>query len=163
MTPEDSLLAISEIGIGLAGFSGLVAAFVQHSGQEWRLEQKARIVLLIILSFGLMISSLIPFALSGINDSPALVWGTPMVAFSLLCLSLLVVWIRTSRKYGFRLYFPFISLPIMSVASTLQVIGILSGIGLIFPYSPTLFVFCLLSVLIFGANIFLALLYSIWG
>ena len=32
MAPEESLASIAEIGIGLAGFSGLVAAFVQHSG-----------------------------------------------------------------------------------------------------------------------------------
>jgi hypothetical protein len=75
MTPEDSLLAIAEVGIGLAGFSGLVAAFVQHSGQSWRPDQKARIVLLIVLSFGVIVSALTPYALSGVTTAPSLVWA----------------------------------------------------------------------------------------
>jgi len=162
MTPEDALPVIAEIGIGLAGFSGLVAAFVQQSGQTWRLEQKARIVLLIILSFGMMIAAMMPYALTGASESPALVWGVPMVAFSLLCIGLLGYWIRASRRHGFTLLFPAISIPIMGVATALQVLSLLSGFGLIFPYSPTLFVLGLLSVLAFGANIFLALLHSVW-
>lgn len=162
MTPEDSLLGIAEIGIGLAGFSGLVAAFVQQSGQPWRLEQRTRIVLLIILSFGMMIAALLPYALTGVSDRPALIWGLPMIAFSALCLGLLGYWIRVSRKHGFELLFPAVSIPIMSVAAGLQILALLSGIGLIIPYSPTLFVLGLLSVLAFGANIFLALLHSVW-
>lgn len=163
MTPEDSLIAIAEIGIGLAGFSGLVAAFVQQSGHEWRMEQKARIVLLIVLSFGIMISALMPFALSGTSNSPALIWGAPMIAFSLLCISLLFYWIRVSRKHDFRILFPWISIPVMVVAALLQVICLFSGIGVIFPYSASLFTLGLLCVLAFGANIFVALLESIWG
>lgn len=163
MTPQDSLLPIAEIGIGLAGFSGLVAAFVQHSGQAWRLEQKARIILLIILSFGLMVAALMPYALSGLSSSPALIWGVPMIAFSLLCFSLLYYWIRISRKHRFRLHYPMVSIPVMVFAASLQIMCLLSGFGLIFPYSTTLFVLGLLSVLTFGANIFLALLQSIWG
>ena len=162
MTPQDALFAIAEVGIGLAGFSGLVAAFVQHSGQTWRREQKTRIVLLIVLSFGMIVSALAPYALSGVSGSPALVWGAPMVALSVLCIGLLLYWIRVSRKYAFKLLFPLFSIPILSVATVLQVMGFLSGIGWIFPYSPALFVLGLLSVLVFGANIFLALLYSIW-
>jgi hypothetical protein len=162
MTPQDSLFAIAEIGIGLAGFSGLVAAFVQHSGQTWRLDQKTRIVLLIMLSFGMIVCALIPYALSGVTNSPDLIWGLPMIAFSILCISLLGYWIRVSRKHGFRLLFPFISVPVLTIAAALQVLAFLSGIGVVYPYSPALFVFGLLSVLVFGANIFLALLYSIW-
>jgi len=162
MTPEDSLFSIAEIGIGLAGFSGLVAAFVQHPGQSWRKDQKTRIVLLIALSFGMIVSALAPYALSGISTSPALVWGAPMLAFSILCLGLLVYWTVLSRKHGFTLLFPLLSIPILSGATALQVLSFASGLGWIFPYSPTIFVFGLLSVLVFGANVFLALLHSIW-
>ena len=162
MTPHDALFSIAEIGIGLAGFSGLVAAFIQPTGHTWRPEQKARIVLLIILSFGLVICSLAPYALAGIGDSPALVWGPPMLVFSTLCIGLIVFWMKASRRFGFRLRFPLFSIPVIIVASALQVAAFLSGLGLIIPYSQTLFVFGLLSVLVFGANLFLALLYSVW-
>jgi len=162
MAPEDSLFSIAEISIGLAGFSGLVAAFVQHEGQTWRADQKARIVLLIVLSFGVIACALAPYALSGISTSPRLVWGAPMIAFSTLCIGLLIHWIRLSRRHGFRLQFPFLSITILTAATAIQVVSFFSGLGWILPYSPAVFVLGFLTVLVFGANMFLALLYSIW-
>jgi hypothetical protein len=162
MTPEDSLFSIAEIGIGLAGFSGLVAAFVQHPGQSWRADQKARIVLLVALSFGMIVAALAPYALSGISDSPALIWGAPMIAFSSLCMALLGQWVVVARKRGFKLQFPLISIPTIAGAAAIQVLAFLSGWGWIVPYSSTVFVLGLLSILVFGAIVFLALLDSIW-
>lgn len=162
MAPEDSLFSIAEISIGLAGFSGLVAAFVQQSEHAWRVDQKARIVLLIVLSFGVIVTALAPYALSGISDSPALVWGLPLVAFSTLCVGLLFYWMKLSRRHDIKLLFPLTSIPILGVAVTIQVVAFFSGLGLVFPYSPTVLVLGFLSVLIFGANMFLALLHSIW-
>lgn len=163
MAPEDTLFAIAEIGIGLAGFSGMVAAFVQHEGTSWRAEQKARIVLLIVLSFGMIVAALSPYALAGISDAPAVIWGLPMVGFSVLTLAQLARWIQLSLKYRFKLQFPLLSIPVLSGAVVLQVGNLLSGAGLIMPYSHTLFVFGLMSVLVFGAIVFLALLNSVWG
>jgi len=162
MTPQDALFSIAEISIGLAGFSGLVAAFVQQSGHSWRADQKTRIVLLIVLSFGVIVGALTPYALSGISEAPELIWGVPMVAFSVLCIGLLVYWVVVARKQRFALVFPFVSIPILIGATSLQVLAFLSGLGFVVPYSSTVFVFGLLSVLVFGANMFLALLYSIW-
>ena len=162
MTPQDSLFAIAEIAIGLAGFSGLVAAFVQHAGQAWRAEQKARIVFLIVMSFGVIVAALTPPALSGVSSSPALVWGVPMVAFSVFCIVLLVRWIMLARRNDLKLLFPQYSIPIMALTISLQVATFLSGIGWMLPYSSTLFVFGFLVILVFGANMFLALLQSIW-
>lgn len=162
MTPQDSLFAIAEISIGLAGFSGLVAAFVQHSGEAWRPDQKTRIVLLILLSFGMMVGALAPYALAGLSDSPALVWGAPMIGFSLLCMSLNVYWVRVARLRGFKLLFPFTSIPILTVATGLQGLVLLSGLGWVLPYSPALYVLGFLTVIVFCANMFLALLHSIW-
>jgi hypothetical protein len=162
MTPEDVLPSIAEIAIGLAGFSGLVAAFSQRPGQAWKGDQKARIVFLIILSFGMITSALLPAAMSGVSGSPALVWGVPMVAYSALTLGLLGRWVVLSRRHGYELQFPFVSIPIITAAALLQVAVLLSGLGVIVPYSSTLFVFGLLAVLVFGANMFLALLHITW-
>ena len=163
MSPQDALLSIAEISIGLAGFSGLVAAFVQPSGHSWRADQKTRIVLLIVLSFGMIVCALAPYALSGIGDSAALIWGVPMVTFSILCLGLLGYWVAVRRRRNFTLQFPWISTPIIFVAAVLQIVALLSGLGLIVPYSSTVFLFALLSVLAFGANLFMALLHSLWN
>jgi len=163
MSPEDALLSIAEIAIGLAGFSGLVAAFGQRPGHSWKGHQKTRIVFLVILSFGMIMAAILPFALSGFTDSPAVIWGVPMVAYSGLSLTLLGYWIVLVRRHSYRLQFPLISIPIMIVASLLQVLTGLCGLGLIFPYSPALFVLGLLSVLLFSANMFLALLHITWN
>jgi hypothetical protein len=160
--PEDALFSIAEISIGLAGFSGLVAAFVQQSAHSWRADQKTRIVLLIVLSFGVIVAALLPYGLSGVSDSPRLVWGVPLLAFSTLCIGLLIYWIRVSRRHSFKLLFPLVSIPVLGIATSLQVLAFLSGLGWIMPYSPTLLVLGFLAVLVFGANMFLALLYSIW-
>lgn len=162
MIPEDALLGIAEIAIGLAGFSGLVAAFGQRPGHAWKGEEKARIVFLIILSFGIIVSAILPFALSGISDSPALIWGLPMVGYSCLALTLLGNWIFLARRYEYSFQFPFISIPIMIFAGALQFMVGLSGLGLIFPQSPALFVLGLLSILLFSATMFLALLNMTW-
>jgi len=163
MTPEDALPIIAEIAIGLAGFSGLVAAFGQRPGHAWRGDQKVRIVFLVILSFGMITAALLPFALSGISNAPALVWGIPMVAYGLLALTLLGYWVVLSRRHGFRLQFPLLSIGILVVAGGLQAAMILSGLGLLMPYSPALFLLGLLSVLVFGAAMFLALLHITWS
>jgi len=162
MIPEDALVSIAEIAIGLAGFSGLVAAFGQRPGHSWRGDQKSRIFLLVILSFAMIICALYPFAMSGLSDSPALVWGVPMVSYSVVSIILLAYWIIVSRRRDYKLQFPLVSIPIILCSAALQVIVALSGFGFILPYSPALFVLGLLSILVFGAVMFLALLHITW-
>ena len=85
-----------------------------------------------------------------------------MVAFSSLTLTLLGFWVTTARRKGYGLQFPFFSIPIIFVSSVLQVMVGLSGFGLIFPYSPALFVFGMLSIMLFAGNMFLAMLHITW-
>jgi len=162
MAPEDALASIAEIAIGLAGFSGLVAAFVQSSGHSWKGDQKARIVFLVILSFAVITTSLLPSAISGLSASPALVWGIPMIACGFVTLTSLLCWVVLSRRHHYRLQFPKTSISILSISGTLQLAVLLSGFGVVLPYSPALFVFGLLSILVFCANMFLALLHMTW-
>jgi len=162
MTPEDVLPNIAEIAISLAGFGGLVAAFGQRPGQFWRGDQKTRIVLLVILSFAMIVSALYPSAMSGLSHSPALVWGVPMVSFGGLSLALLTYWIIVARRHGYKLQFPLVSIPVITAAGLLQCLLLLSGCGVLLPFSPALFVLGLLSILVFGAVMFLALLHITW-
>ena len=50
----------------------------------------------------------------------------------------------------------------MFIGSILQVLVLVSGLGIFLPYSPGLFVLGFLGILVFGANVFLALLNTIW-
>ena len=162
MNPQDILITIAEISIGLAGFSGLVAAFTHKAERGWRSDQKTRIVFLIALSFGMIVTSLLPFAISDWSTEPSHVWGIPMTLYSSLVLCLLAYWIVVSRKNGYTIQFPYASYPIMVIGAFLQVLVLLSGLGIMMPYSPGLFVLGFLGILVFGANVFLALLNTIW-
>lgn len=162
MNPQSVLITIAEISIGLAGFSGLVAAFSHRSNKGWRSDQKTRIVFLIALSFGMIVTSLLPFALTEWSTSPSIVWGIPMVLYSTFVLGLLTYWILVSRSNGYKIQYPLFSYPIMIIGSILQLLVLVSGLGLVVPYSPGIFVLGFLGVLVFGANVFLALLNTIW-
>jgi hypothetical protein len=85
-----------------------------------------------------------------------------MVLYSTLVLGLLGYWITVSRKNGYEIQFPFASYPILIVGTVLQILVLVSGLGIFIPYSSGLFVLGFLSILIFGANVFLALLNTIW-
>ncbi len=163
MAPEDALAGIAEIAIGLAGFSGLVAAFEHRAGRTWRGDQKARIVFLVALSFAVIATALMPYAISGWSPSPALVWGIPMISCGVFTLTSLVAWVVLSRRHGYRLQFPKTSISILIISSGMQGAVLLSGLGVIVPYSSALFVLGLLSILIFCANMFLALLHIAWS
>ena len=162
MEAQNVLFAIAEISIGLAGFSGLVAAFSQRQGQTWRSDQKTRIVFLVVLSFSMIVASLMPPALSEWSSDASVIWGIPMIAFSSLAMGLLIYWIIVSRAQGYKIQFPRASIPMLAVATVLQLMVFLSGLGVILPHSPGLFIFGLLAILIFVANVFLALLNTMW-
>ena len=162
MDTQNVLFAIAEVSIGLAGFSGLVAAFSQRQGQAWRGDQKTRIVFLVVLSFGMIVTSLMPPALSEWSNAPSMIWGIPMTTYSILALGLLAYWVTVSRRQGYKIQFPKASYPILLLATVLQVTVLLSGLGIFLPYSSGLFVLGFLAILIFGANVFLALLNTIW-
>ena len=162
MNPQDILITIAEISIGLAGFSGLVAAFTHKANQGWRPDQKTRIIFLITLSFGMIVTSLLPFAISDWSSEPSHIWGIPMILYSTLVLCLLVYWVTVTRKNDYKIQFPYASYPIMVVGTILQILVLLSGLGVFMPYSPGLFVLGFLGILVFGANVFLALLNTTW-
>jgi hypothetical protein len=85
-----------------------------------------------------------------------------MTLYSILALGLLAYWMTVSRKQGYKIQFPKASYPILALATILQAAVLLSGLGIFLPYSSSLFVFGFLAILIFGANVFLALLNTIW-
>jgi len=85
-----------------------------------------------------------------------------MVLYSTLVLALLTYWVIVSRKNGYTIQFPYASYPIMLIGAILQLLVLLSGLGILLPYSPGLFVLGFLGIFVFAANVFLALLNTIW-
>jgi len=67
--------SIAEVGIGLAGFSGIVVAFIHRKGVMTTLD-KLRLGVLLSAAFGAVFLALLPFALLSFHlDDPRL-WST---------------------------------------------------------------------------------------
>jgi FtsH-binding integral membrane protein len=59
LADEGLLLVLSQIGLGLAGFGGLISAF-RPSGQPWSLREVGALSLLLEHSIGLMLLAILP-------------------------------------------------------------------------------------------------------
>jgi hypothetical protein len=73
MDPGDALLTVGELALGLAGFSGIVAAFRTRTG-PWHPADAFRLTSLLLVSLGTFFLALIPLALSQFALSYEVVW-----------------------------------------------------------------------------------------
>jgi uncharacterized membrane protein len=68
---ESALTVTAEVGIGIAGFSGLFAAVARRSPENWGATEQVSLEILLLASGSAIFASLLPFLLleSGIRDS----------------------------------------------------------------------------------------------
>jgi lipid-A-disaccharide synthase-like uncharacterized protein len=92
-----SLQIIAEIGIGLAGFSGLIVAFRKDAGPLTSV-QKYRLQVLLALAFGAMFLALLPELLHYMGVPPDRLWT--LAGLVLTCYSVVFViwWITASYR-----------------------------------------------------------------
>jgi hypothetical protein len=90
-----SLQTIAEIGIGLAGFSGLIIAFRKGSGPLTEV-QKYRLQILLSLAFGAMFLSFLPELFFSFGADSNDVWLFSSVCLSLYSVVFLIWWLRVS-------------------------------------------------------------------
>ncbi|MDH3468341.1 MAG: hypothetical protein OES26_20960 [Gammaproteobacteria bacterium] len=90
-----SLQVIAEIGIGLAGFSGLIVALRKNAGPLTAV-QKYRLQILLSLAFGAMFLSLLPELLFSFGSDPQDVWRLSSACLSIYSILFLIWWIRES-------------------------------------------------------------------
>lgn len=95
MIPE-SLQTISEISIGLAGFSGLVVALRKDAGPLNDI-QKYRLRILFSLSFGAMFLSLLPDTLVSFGVPDERLWFNSSAAIFSYSFLFIAWWIMSSR------------------------------------------------------------------
>ena len=93
----DSLQAISEISIGLAGFSGLIVALRKNTGPLTDV-QKYRLRILFSLSFGAMFLSLLPDTLVNLGVTDERVWFSSSAAIFAYSILFIAWWIKSSRQ-----------------------------------------------------------------
>lgn len=96
----DSLQTISEISIGLAGFSGLIVALRKSSGPLTDV-QKYRLKILFAMTFGSMFLSLLPDLLQNFQVPEERIWfdsSAAMFAYSLVFASWMIAGARRVAK-----------------------------------------------------------------
>ena len=74
MEGRDELLTIAELAIGIAGFSGVVAAFVQRDGLHTL--DRNRFINLFVTSLSTLLLAFVPVFLEPIVTTPARLWQT---------------------------------------------------------------------------------------
>ena len=93
MDSADSLSTIAAAALGIAGFSGVMTAFMQRPGQLTRVESY-RIGVLLGVSFGGLFLALAPLALERFDVPEPVLWGRAsalMVAYSLVAVTVYLV------------------------------------------------------------------------
>ena len=97
MDIPQSFQIISEIGLGLAGFSGLIVAFRKDAGPLTDV-QKYRLQILLAAAFGAMFLALLPELLHYMGVPPGQLWR--LAGFILSCYSVvfLIWWMTASHR-----------------------------------------------------------------
>ncbi len=154
MQGSDVLTVIAEIGVALAGFSGIVVALRQRSVESWSVPEVLRLRLMLYASVSALLFALLPFAPHHLGASPAVTWS----ASSLVLAALFgFVWILPSTRtcpsrtgLSFRWYIFYSSGTVMATTALLANAGgllggpsfglYLVGLAWLLLYATTLFV-----------------------
>jgi hypothetical protein len=158
MLPADTLPTVAEIAITLAGFIGLIVVFKPVSAAAWSDEERARVVFVLILCSLILLCALLPFALGGLQLSEAAIWGVPLALFGAGNLFLNVSMLVRIRAKRIVIQFPWISWPILSIWILLTLSLLLSGLGLVLPFSSGLLLLGMIWSLLIGAITLIALM-----
>jgi hypothetical protein len=158
MLPVDALPTVAEIAITLGGFIGLIVAFRPVSAAAWSDEESARVVFVLVLCSIILLCALLPFALSGLFSSDTVIWGTPLIIFGAGNLFLIASMFRRIHTKRINIHFPLVSWPILSFWVLLTLALLLSGLGVLWPFSPGLLLVGMIWSLLIGAITLVALM-----
>ena len=75
MSSEGILVAIAELAIGIAGFSGVVVALGSRTGERWSPVTRIRMVLLLSVSLSAAMFSLLPLVLDEAGLTAERAWS----------------------------------------------------------------------------------------
>ena len=95
---QESLATIAQIGIALAGFSGLVVVLRKNAGPLNTIE-KYRLSVLLATAFGAMFLALLPDTLHHLGFRGDLLWRASSALLLLFSVIFLFAWILSSRWF----------------------------------------------------------------
>jgi hypothetical protein len=154
---ESSLYTIAEVGVTLAGFSGLVVAFLRRNLSSWSPGE--------FLSFFFLISNSLLVVAFSLLPIPLLLWGLSESTIWALCSPLMAVWfiggdvaiIRWTRhneasfdRMGYPLWFWVIQWATLPVAASMGIVLLLSAADLLIPRGQAPYVLGLILMLLFA-------------
>ena len=160
MTP-DSLQVIAEVGIALAGFSGLIIVFRRNAGPLDDI-QKFRMSLLFILAFGATFLSFLPDLLSSFAVPEERVWFDASASLFGYSLILLWWWFSGSRRLAKIVpeifnWYAFTTMAVGHVIVVVLQLGVM--LGLFETRAPGVYMLGLMWYLIHAAQQFVRMLY----
>jgi hypothetical protein len=94
----DSLTTVAEIGIALAGFSGLVVVLRKNTGPLNDIE-KYRMSVLLATAFGAMFLALLPGALQDLGLNGSRLWRMSSGILAAFSLVFFLAWVLSSRRF----------------------------------------------------------------
>ena len=162
MNQSAALQTIAEIAITLGGFTGLVAAFSGKSGHTWTSSELYRLRFLIGLSFTILVSALLPFAISGWTESTKLVWGLPSLLYGCVVLMLLYT---TVHRWMFGKFIPTFRHVVacnITIGIVVHFLIVLSAFDFLIEASASMMIIGMIWSFTHGATIFLAMLTILW-
>jgi len=136
MLPADVLPTIAEIAVTLAGFTAVLFAIQSYSAGGDVAGQSDRILAVLTIPAVTLVCALLPFALAGLSESDAIIWGVPLFVYALGGGSSLARTVVRIARGSARLTWPAVSYTVIAVATLLALLSLASGLGLLLPYSP---------------------------
>lgn len=101
MDAADSLSTIAGAALGIAGFSGIMTAFMQRPGRLTTVETY-RVAVLLGVSFGAMFLALVPMLLERLGVTEPALWRRASGAMTLYSLVALTAFLASSRQIARR-------------------------------------------------------------
>jgi hypothetical protein len=127
-----SLQTIAEVGIGLAGFSGLVVALRKDSGPLDDV-RKFRLRLLLLLAFGAIFLSFLPELLSNMAVPAERIWFDASAALFVYSIILMWWWFSRSRVLAKQVpeifnWYAFTTMSVGHVIVLVSQLGVMLGV-----------------------------------
>jgi len=94
----ETFTTIAEIGIAIAGFSGLVVVLRKNSGPLNAIE-KYRMSVLLATAFGAMFLALLPSTLQHLGLAGDIIWRTSSAFLTAFTFAFVVGWVLSSRRF----------------------------------------------------------------
>ncbi|MEE8078091.1 MAG: hypothetical protein V3T18_03770 [Pseudomonadales bacterium] len=94
----ESLTTIAEIGVALAGFSGLVVVLRKKTGPLNEIE-RYRMSVLLAAAFGAMFLALLPGAMRHLGMADELIWRASSALLTAFTVVFVLSWVLSSRRF----------------------------------------------------------------